>query len=296
MQTTRVKDDNAQQLLNNMKWPIECMFVAIKPVVNTTDVAFPDNKALQTWHRFSTVTDTTKDVDGVATCKVDSVAQAEVDAFLAVADVAGTAAAQLTAYDAVAKTTAAGAALFALAGAAASEASATSTTVYTAVQAADQVAADDVYHIHPTKDGECAQVEVRTHTPTIDKLSITVHGIDFYKEMPGNFFHSYTPYTYGGHNLAAPDDSGAHMITFCLYPGSYQPSGYINVSRAREFYLRYWSNGAVSTDDPADLIVVASALNFLLNSSMMVMLYYLSLSLAEKVYVKAYASVITGVC
>jgi hypothetical protein len=274
MQTTRVKDDNANILLNNMKWPIECMFVAIKPVVNTVDASFPDNKALQTWHRFSKVVDSTSDVDGIASCKVDSVAQAEVDAFLAVALNGGTPAAQLTDYAAIAKTTAAGAALFALAGAAAGVVGATAADVRNAVQAADQVAANDVYHIHPTKDGECAQVEVRKHTPTVSKLSITAHGIDIYKEMPGTFFHSYTPYTYGGHNVVSPEDPGALMITFCLYPGSYQPSGHVNVSRAREFYLRYWSEGAVSSAEPADLIVVASAINFLLISDGSAVLRY----------------------
>jgi hypothetical protein len=274
MQTTRVKDDNANVLLNNMKWPIEFMFVAVRPVVNVTNGVFPDNNALQTWHQFGVTTETTQDVDGVASCVIDTTAQQEVADFLDEADVAGTAAAQLTAYNALAKTTAAGSALFALAGAAASEAAATSGTVVAAVQAADTVANGDTYFVHPTKDGSCAQVDVRTKSPTVSKLSITAHGIDIYKEMPGTFFHSYTPYTYGGHNVSAPTDPGAHMITFCLYPGSYQPSGHVNVSRAREFYLRYWSEGAVSSDDPADLIVIASAINFLLISDGSAVLRY----------------------
>lgn len=268
LQTSRVKDDNANILLNNMKWPIECMFVAIKPVANTTDVP-GDNKALQTWHRFSKITDVTQDVDGVASCAVDSDAQTEIQAFLDVA-VAADAATQLTDYAALAKSTAAGAALFALAGAAAAVAGASAADVRDAVQAA----ASDVYHTHPVKDGSRVQVEVRKHTPTIDRLSITAHGIDIYKELPGTFFHSYTPYTFGGHNVASPEDPGAHMITFCLYPGSYQPSGHVNVSRAREFYLRYWSEGAVTTADPADLIVVASAINFLLISDGSAVLRY----------------------
>jgi hypothetical protein len=270
LQTTRVKDDNANILLNNMKWPIECMFVAIKPVANTTNGPDPDNKALQTWHRFSKITDSTQDVDGVASCKVYDYAQFEVDAFLAVADASGTAADQLTDYAVLAKTTAAAAALFSLAGAASQVVAATSTSVYDAVQAANTA----VYHIHPVKAGECAQVDVRKHTPTIDRLSITAHGIDIYKEMPGTFFHSYTPYTFGGHNVSSPEDPGAHMITFCLYPGSYQPSGHVNVSRAREFYLKYWSEGAVTTADPADLIIVASAINFLLISDGSAVLRY----------------------
>lgn len=286
LQTTRVDKDNANILLNNMKWPIESMFIAIKPVANTTDVAFPDNKALQTWHRFSKVVDDVKNVDGVASCRVDAVAQAEVDAILAVGDVGGTAQAQVDAYAAIVfggpppapvfnhSQTAASAALFSLATAEATVTGATSTTVYNAVQAANQVINAGVYHVHPVKAGECAQVEVRKHTPTINRLSITAHGIDIYKEMPGTFFHSYTPYTFGGHNLSTPDDPGAMMITFCLYPGSYQPSGHVNVSRAREFYLQYWSEGAVSSDEPADLVIVASAINFLLISDGSAVLRY----------------------
>lgn len=270
LQTTRVKDDNANILLNNMKWPIECMFVAIKPVANTTDTQSPNNKALQTWHRFSRITDFTQDVDGVASSKVDSVAKNEIALFLEESDVNGTADAQVDAYNALGYSTAASAALFTLAAAAAKVSGATSTTVYDAVQKAASAA----YHTNPVKNGECVEVEVRKHNPTVDRLSITAHGIDIYKEMPGTFFHSYTPYTFGGHNVAAPDDPGAHMITFCLYPGSYQPSGHVNVSRAREFYLRYWSDGAVTTSDPADLIIVASAINFLLISDGSAVLRY----------------------
>ena len=55
------------------------------------------------------------------------------------------------------------------------------------------------------------------------------------------------------------------MINFCLYPGTYQPSGHINVSRAREFYLQYDSS-YVTSSDAAELIVNAVAINFLLIS------------------------------
>lgn len=276
MQTTRVKDENANTLLNNMKWPIECIFAAVRPVTNVTNVAFPDNKSLQTWHRFSAVSEVTQDVDGLQSSEVDTTAQQEVADFLAVVNVGGTAADQLTAYAALSKTTAAGAALFALAGAAASEVTADSGDVYTAVQAADSVVNGDTYFQHPTKDGANARVVMKQLSPTVDKISITAHGIDIYKELPGQFFHSYTPYTFGGHNVSAPEDPGLHMITFCLYPGSYQPSGHVNVSRAREFYFKYWSGDgtAVSSTNPCDLICVASALNFLLISDGSAVLRY----------------------
>jgi hypothetical protein len=270
LQTTRVKDENANILLNNMKWPIECMFVAVKPVANTTDKLI-NNTALQTWHRFSKITDAQVDVDGVASCKKYDFAHTEIDAFLLVGAGGGTAADQVALYDALGKTTAAAAALFALAGAAASAAGATDVSVVAAVQ----LAADAAYHTHATLSGSCAQVDVRKVSPTVDKLSITAHGIDIYKEMPGTFFHSYTPYTFGGHNVSSPEDPGALMITFCLYPGSYQPSGHVNVSRAREFYLKYWSvKDAISSVEPADLIIVASAINFLLISDGSAVLRY----------------------
>jgi len=274
MQTSRVQDDNGNILLNNLKWPIECMFVAVKPVANTTHVAHPDNKALQTWHRFSKVEYSSQDVDGVASSKIDSVAQAEVVAFMAVALNAGTPANQLSDYAALAKTSAAGAALFALAGAAAAVAGASAANVRDAVRAADSVSAGDTYAKHPVKSGESAKVQISKNTSTIDRLSISIHGVDLYKEIPGLFFNAYTPYTYGGRSVSSPDDPGAHMITFCLYPGSYQPSGHINVSRAREFYFGYWSGGLVSSANPAELIVVASAINFLLISDGSAVLRY----------------------
>lgn len=274
LQTSRVDKDNQNLLLNNMKWPIESMFVCLKPVANTAVLPFPNNKSLQTWHRCSKVVDSTEDVAGVASCKLDTAAQGEVDAFLAVPVNAGTAQDQLDDYGALSAATAAGAALLALAAAAAAVSGATAASVHAAVQAADQNAFPGVYFTHPTTQGACAQVDLRQNQPTVNRLSITAHGIDIYKEMPGMFFHSYTPYVYGGHNIRAPEDPGAHMITFCLYPGTYQPSGHVNVSRAREFYLQYWSEGAVDANNPADLVVVASAINFLLISDGSAVLRY----------------------
>jgi hypothetical protein len=45
------------------------------------------------------------------------------------------------------------------------------------------------------------------------------------------------------------------MMNFCLYPGTYQPSGHINVSRAREFYLQFVSSYCGSATQ-CDLLVL----------------------------------------
>lgn len=265
-QKTRVSDDNANILLQEMKWPIECLFVAVRPTANTNTVG----KSLQDWHKFSKVVHSTEEMEGVASSQVNTTAQSQIKDMLAVTGNELTAAEQLDAYLALAATTSAAQAVLALASAAAAKTGATAADVYDAVQ----LVGTTTYQTHPTTTGKSAELEVSTIVPVVDRLSITAHGIDIYKEMPGTFFHSYTPYTFGGHNVASPDDPGAHMITFCLYPGSYQPSGHVNVSRAREFYLKYWSEGYVSPAEPADLVIVASAINFLLISDGSAVLRY----------------------
>lgn len=100
---------------------------------------------------------------------------------------------------------------------------------------------------------------------TIDTLRLIAHGIDIFQQFKASFFRDYMSYTYGGANIVTPEDAGAMMLNFCLYPGTYQPSGHINISRAREFYLNYTSS-YVSSSTHADLLVLAKALNFLLLS------------------------------
>jgi len=62
------------------------------------------------------------------------------------------------------------------------------------------------------------------------------------------------------------------MIAVEWYKLTYQPSGHINISRAREFFYSYTSSfvGVVDPTDPqqavasADLLILAIAINFLL--------------------------------
>ncbi|NRA97779.1 MAG: hypothetical protein HRU14_16400 [Planctomycetes bacterium] len=98
---------------------------------------------------------------------------------------------------------------------------------------------------------------------TADNVKLSAHGIPIYDNFPDVFFNSYTPFHYGGPAVVTPEAEGALMVNFALYPKSYQPSGHINVSRAREFYLN-WESRYVGSSTPADLIAVAVAINFLL--------------------------------
>lgn len=188
-QVTNVNKSSDNVLLQQLKWPIETMFVGVRPTANylknTTVNATGDNTGLvdqnmEDWHKF---------------CQV--VRQASL--------AAGT-----------------------LAGASAS---------YSTV----------------------------AHQPHVTRLSVSAHGVPLYNNLPAKFFNSYVPLQFGGWNIATPTDPGAYMITFNLYPGTYQPSGHINVSRAREFYLQY-DSPYVTSNSTAELIVNAVAINFLLIS------------------------------
>lgn len=106
-------------------------------------------------------------------------------------------------------------------------------------------------------------VDVNTYTPPVSSVTISAHGVPIYNTLSNAFYNSYIPTVYGGTAIRTPDDVGALMIPFNLYPGAYQPSGHLNISRAREFYLKYVSN-TISSSNTADLVIVVSALNFLL--------------------------------
>lgn len=98
---------------------------------------------------------------------------------------------------------------------------------------------------------------------TIDQVTLSAHGIKIFDDFSERFFSAYTPLAFGGSNIVTPDDEGCLMFNFALYPGAYQPSGHINVSRAREFYLK-WSSSYTSPTCPSELLVIGLAINFLL--------------------------------
>jgi hypothetical protein len=111
------------------------------------------------------------------------------------------------------------------------------------------------------------------YTDTVDSLTLRIHGVNIYNSFTKRFFNAYVPLTYGGPNITAPEDNGMMMINFCLYPGTYQPSGHINISRAREIYIDYVSSW-VSSTNTAYLNLSASAINFLLISDGSAVLRY----------------------
>lgn len=106
--------------------------------------------------------------------------------------------------------------------------------------------------------------------PLVQKISISAHSVPLYNEVPARMLSDYIPLMYGDQS-AAPVDPNAYMVTFQLYPGYYQPSGHMNVSRSREFYIKYDntapSNGLNLGEGTAfEMRAHARALNFVLYS------------------------------
>lgn len=199
-QTLRLTGRESEELLNQMKWPIETIFAGVRPVSNTDDTNV--DSATQ-WNKFG---------------RISSESSRIVDRQYASANTAGAIAAVNT----------------------------------TLVEARDSM----TYQIL---------------TPVMQSLSVTSHGNVLWQELPTVFYNAYAPFQFGGGNIMTPKDEGAVMVNFALYPGSYQPSGHLNISRSREFHfnvtaLTVGGTDLISTSAPAELVVYGVAINFLLVS------------------------------
>lgn len=189
--TSHVSAANSSELLSQLKWPIECLFVGFQPVHNTAKATNPNYN--RDWHRMG------KTFDSV--CHVRQQASVTL----------------------------------------------TDTTVVPMISNLGQIV-PDTYVVE---------------RPTVTTLTLTAHGIKLYDAFPKEFFSSYEPFHYGGDAVRPSTDPGAMMMNFALFQGCYQPSGYVNTSRAREFYLG-WVSAYMTATTPVNLIAVGIAINFLL--------------------------------
>lgn len=184
-------DGHDEKLLSQLKWPIEYMFVGMRP---TWNVNSSNPKQWRDWHRMTKVNDIVCD---------------DFDLAEVTADVGG------------------------------------------------------IPLVNSSRIGQIVPDSYTKELKTVDTLTLTAHGISIHDNFPEQFFSSYNPFHYGGPAIVTPDDEGAMMINFALYPRSYQPSGHLNVSRAREFFLS-WTTRYTTTSTPSDLLAIAIAINFLL--------------------------------
>ena len=103
--------------------------------------------------------------------------------------------------------------------------------------------------------------------------------MSLFQKLDQQFYSSYEPMVFGDHTLVTPADSGAMLINFSMFPLVNQPAGSINVSRAREFYIRVYSSiigapGATGVIQSGQMISAARAINFVLISDGSMVLRY----------------------
>ncbi len=266
--------------LQQLKWPIEYLFVGAKVrdyFAGSTDAL--RRQYLQDWDRYHVVTDSTYNTSGQVLMRTQAlIATASLGVAMGISGAgvvtSGGGAINLNVDVAVGDQLRIGNSIY-IAGAAI-----TAGNTIVGLQLAPAPGAAIANAVGNTTSAtkityQGLEVQTKSVTPILDTLSIQAHGIDLYKEMPAGFFNAYTTYHFGGPNINAPQDSGSLFVPFCLYPGTYQPSGHINVSRAREFYLKYTSAYQAANPGVAlMLVVIASAINFLLISDGSAVLRY----------------------
>ena len=219
-----------EKLLSNLKWPIEYMFVGLRPNWNVKDATVSAGAVTgnlnvwRDWHRLTRMVDASFDTPTVA----------ENAFFIDPVGAVG-------------------------------------------VTDGDDAAIETIYSGRVAQGGSSIGKVIPNKywlpVPTVDSLSLTSHGVTIYDNFNDTFFNQYAPLAYGGAALNTPEDPGALFVNMCLIPRAYQPSSHLNISRARETYIK-WVSSYVSSKSPATLFVVAIAINFLLISDGSAILRY----------------------
>ena len=281
-QTYNATTNSAEVLLQQLKWPIEYLFVGMKVTsyfASSTASTIAQN--LDNWATFSQVTNRTWNTTGQNVNQLTNlmVGTAPTLGLIASSGVATVTGGTWNLGGAVSPATSAatypgvvvGSTVMINGGYYTVIVRSSDTVVTLSPKPAADVAAtaDNCFLVN----NQGLSVLTRQLSNTVDDVTIVAHGINIYDKFPTKFYNAYTSYHYGGPNINTPQDSGLVFVPFALYPGTYQPSGHINVSRAREFYLNY-NSSVINSDNPGTLVVIASAINFLLISDGSAVLRY----------------------
>ncbi len=101
-----------------------------------------------------------------------------------------------------------------------------------------------------------------TTTPAVDTIALISQGNTIYDINPGIFYNSYIPLRFGGETIMTPDEEDSYLMTFSIYPGEEQPSGYLNFSQSREQYISY-SSSYIDNDHQVSMVICSTCINFL---------------------------------
>ncbi len=109
--------------------------------------------------------------------------------------------------------------------------------------------------------------------PAVDNIAFISQGSTVYDYTPNIFYDSYIPLRFGEEKIMTPDENDAYLMTFSIFPGTMQPSGYINFSQSRDQYLGYTSS-YIDSDHQVSMVICATCINFLVLMSGAVSIRY----------------------
>jgi len=126
-----------------------------------------------------------------------------------------------------------------------------------------EVSCPSIINSGGTKSLGCTDGYYYTETSVVNSLGVISGGTTLYDNLNPTFYDSYLPYRYGKDSVLTPSKSGSYLLTFNLFPNEEQPSGYFNMSNARETYLKY-NSSYISSTNTVNLFISAKTMNFLL--------------------------------
>ncbi len=262
-QTQVVSASNGKELLSNLKWPVETIFIGFQPEVNRTGYTKGE-----TWNKYGVIKDNVV-FNGIGNgyswgptlTGTNIPASLYVSSFIS----ASGAPLKLTVVPGILPTTIL-----------------TATQLNQLLTRNGYLPLNDAPFSNPPTAGEvngatpCAYSTSNyiTYEPTVNKLYFTAQAINLtIQDCPNTFFSDYQPYIHLTDDMGANDDVGLYMYSFALWTDMNQPTGYINVSRAREFYIN-WESSYIGTAGKINMMIIAVAINFLLISEGSAVLRY----------------------
>ena len=107
----------------------------------------------------------------------------------------------------------------------------------------------------------------------LESIGVDILGIPIFPQTATLFYNSYLPTRFrNATDLRTPDDGNSYLIPFCQYPGNADPSGYFNMSAAREVRLTYKLTPSIeerirSLNVRFEIVISATVLNFIIQKN-----------------------------
>ena len=92
--------------------------------------------------------------------------------------------------------------------------------------------------------------------------------------LPPSFYNQHIPLM--NPDIVTPEDCGKMLAPFNLLPGGKNITGFLNGSKAREFYLVYDAEGKINSENKVRLFVSAETIAFLYYDTLSIHLKYIT--------------------